>query len=1053
MILAETPGVTAPGTAPKGAGSVHPRSRTGDLSGGPEGLKAQHWAELQASAIAPDVAAANVASWGPGTDRHWESERAELVAHARLPILWGKTSGKDKNGRYRRSLSGQLWHLDKRYRHLQEGGWRSLSDGLPGLEPFDQWKPNTARPKGRRDAAGRWEPLPGQAIKYEAPPGFPDGGGLLLPRVPDRCWALICKRQGLPFPDDAIRAAGFWLWAMATPKLQLLICEGWKKALAAVSVGWAAVALPGITMGRRVGAHGSPPRLIAALQLLGAPKRPWLIAFDAERKPATAAKVGAAAGKLAAALRAAGGRVEVARLPLLPGTDKTGLDDLLVAAGPDALADALANTGPRAVLPRLRRPDRAAPDGSRLHDAAPVPDADVARVVAYQGAMGSGKTYVIGQALGPYLAEGVPVLNLTHRVTLGQAQSEAWGLAWAPEPGSDQRLQGAGLCWDSCCPNSGLRIRPGEWGGAVVVLDEWAQGVEHLLFGHGTALAQRRPAVLETAAQLLGSARQIIASDAQLSYPVLRLLEALTGERAYLIASEHRPMAGRRLICPQGLTAAEASERGRGKVLELIEAGRPFFCWSSSQTAGSKNSPQNLARLHLQRWPDARLLVIDSDNPEAAERLAANPDGVASEVDAIYCSPSIASGLSINLRDHFVAVVVLGGGTVGPEHLAQAAARIRDPGCPVFAFAPKQSPGGALRVGSGDTDPAALLRHLAHCEAQLLAQLTAAGGWDPMTRNESPWLRCWLELAALKNRQRLAYAATVAGLLEREGWAIEAPPDPTPAAIVTAAKASDQLAAIARDALAAEDAALIEADPLTAADAWELGRKRRHTPEERAQLARHALANRWGLGATDPTPALLKADRDGLSGRARFGWILRRIEARQLAARHDAKRSQQLAPDGQAWGPDLVRELLGHRIAAADALGLPGWLERAESGQWFTAADPQLQQLQHHLTGKPQPEGGESLEQEAQRLAFNARAAIDRAAVAASLGVSPGKRATTTLRSLLALAGFELEAKRTRGPDGQLWRYRVRPSALPDGADRQRLEAAWRDQLEDPGGG
>ena len=1008
----------------------------------PAGLLPHHWAELVASAIAPDVAAANVASWGPDSDRHWESERNQLVAHARLAIQTKSTTASGHPQGQAGFLADRLIRLDSRYRHLQAGGWRSLSADLPGLPGFDQWKPDQARPRADK---------PGQAIKYEAPPGFPDGGGLLLPRVPDRCWELICERQGLPFPDAAARADGFWAWAMVTPRLELLVCEGFKKALAAVGAGWAAVALPGVTMGRRVDADGSA-RLIPALQLLGAPERPWLIAFDAERRANTAEKVGGAAGALAKALRAAGGRVVIARLPLLPRADKTGLDDLLAAAGPDALALALANTGPRPVLPRLRRPDRVAPAGARLHDAAPIPDADVARVVAYLGAMGSGKTYATGQRLAPYLAEGVPVLNLTHRVSLGQAQSEAWGLPWAPKPGSDQRLQGAGLCWDSCCPSSGLRIRPGEWGGAVVVLDEWAQGVEHLLFGHGTALAQRRPAVLETAAQLLASARQIISSDAQLSDPVLRLLEALTGERAHLIASEHRPMAGRRLICPQGLTAAEASKRGRGKVLELIEAGRPFFCWSSCQTAGSRNSPQNLARLHRQRQPDARLLVIDSENPEAAERLAANPDGVAAGVDAIYCSPSIASGLSIDLRGHFAAVVVLGGGTVGPEHLAQAAARVRDPLCPVFVFCPKQSPGGALRVGSGDTDPTALLRHLARCEAQLLAQLTAAGGWDPMARNESPWLRCWLELAALKNRQRLAYAATVAGLLEREGWAIEAPPEPTPAAIAAAAMASDQLADIARDAQEAEDQALIAADTLTAAEARELERKRRSTPAERAQLARHALAHRWGLGATDPTPDLIEADRDELSSRARMGWILQNIEARQLAARHDAKRSQQLAPDGRAWGPDLVRELLGHRIAAADALRLPGWLERAEGGEWFTAADPRLQKLQEQLAGRPRPDEGETLEQEAQRLAFNARAAIDRAAVVAALGVTPGKRATTTLRALLALAGFELEPKRTRGPDGQLWRYRVRPTSLPDGADRQRLEAAWRDQLADPGG-
>ena len=56
------------------------------VPGTPDGLLPLHWAELQASAIAADVAAANVASWGPSTPRHWETERAELVAHARLAI-------------------------------------------------------------------------------------------------------------------------------------------------------------------------------------------------------------------------------------------------------------------------------------------------------------------------------------------------------------------------------------------------------------------------------------------------------------------------------------------------------------------------------------------------------------------------------------------------------------------------------------------------------------------------------------------------------------------------------------------------------------------------------------------------------------------------------------------------------------------------------------------------------------------------------------------------------------------------------------------------------
>lgn len=41
------------------------------------------------------------------------------------------------------------------------------------------------------------------------------------------------------------------------------------------------------------------------------------------------------------------------------------------------------------------------------------------------------------------------------------------------------------------------------------------------------------------------------------------------------------------------------------------------------------------------------------------------------------------------------------------------------------------------------------------------------------------------------------------------------------------------------------------------------------------------------------------------------------------------------------------------------------------------------------------------------------------------LGVSPGERATTTLRNLLALACYRLEAKRNREAGDRAWRYRV----------------------------
>jgi hypothetical protein len=972
------------------------------------------------------VAAANVASFGPGTDHHWERERAELVAHARLAIQTGSTTASGHPQGQAGFLADRLIRLDSRYRHLQAGGWRTLSDALPGVPIFDQWKPAQARPKGRRDAAGRWEPLPGQSVKYEAPPGCPDGGGLLLPRIPDRCWALICERQGLPFPDEATRAAGFWPWAAATPRLQLLICEGFKKALAAVSAGYAAVALPGVTMGRRVDADGSA-RLIAALQLLGGNGRPWLIAFDAERKPATAWKVTAAAGALAWSLRAAGGRPEIARLPLLPGADKTGLDDLLAAAGPEALDRALANTGPRPVLPRLRAADTVAPAGQWLGDACPLPSPEQAPLVVVQAPMGCGKTRAAAAALAPLQAEGVPALKPSHRQALGQAHAAKLGVPWCPEPGSDERLQGVAGCLDSWCPDSRLRITGDGWSGGVLLLDEWMQQVEHLLLSTGTALGDsRRVAVLRTLAEQLPRMRQTIAMDAQMDDWGVGLLERLTGRRAYLIRSDHKPMAGRPLHCYAGTEPPVAAFRV--KLAELIEAGRPFLCWSSAQQAGQPNAPQTLAEWHRQARPADLVDVIDSTAPELAAELAADPDGFAERRTAeaaakggswaLYCSPAISSGISFESWKP-AAVIAYSGGRIAPEHAAQAVARVRSPEVPAYLFAPERSPGAALRVGSGATDPTELIAHLRAVSDPLLGVLEAAGA-------DGAWLQAWAELGAHRNRQRYAYRATMAGLLQAEGWELQAPgPAPCPEA---AKLIADRLKAIAAAALAAEDLALIEAEPITAAEAAELARRRHLEPSERAALQRYRLADRWALGAAAPSLEMLEADRDGLVDRLRLGWLLTTPEAMALIPGYDQQRLAVLDADGRPFAPDRLRVALAPKLAVLQALGVPQLLGRFAAGETIAATDPDL-------------------------IALHSHAIAHRRELAAATVPSPAAKPTGTLRALLTAVGWKLQKVgriKARGGERDAYTYRAERVALPAGVDALALAAAWLEALRRP---
>lgn len=967
------------------------------------GILPRHWAELQASAIAPDVAALNVASWGPGTERHWEAERSELVRFARLKVQTESVAGNGCPQAQPGHLADRLIALDGRYKHLAAGGWRTLSAALPGLEAFDQWKPDA--PRQRHDK-------PGQAIKYEAQPGHPDGGGLLLPQVPEHCWELICRRQGLPFPAD--RSAGFWPWALATPRLQLVLTEGWKKALAAVSAGFAAVALPGVQMGRRRGADGAE-RLIAELQLL-APKRRWLIAFDAEAKATTARKVKAAAGALARALRAAGGRAELAELPLLPRQDKTGLDDLLAAAGLEALERALVPALPTAVLPQLRSADRIAPAGAYLSQACPIPAPEAAPLVVVKAPMGCGKTVAAGEAIGPLKAVGVPVLMPSHRQALGQAAAAAVGVPWCPDAAADDRARTAVAgCLDSWCPSSRLAITGSSGSGGFLLADEWMQQLEHLLLSTGTTLAERRAEVLRTLAEQLARMRQIIAMDAQMADWGVALLERLSGRRALVIASEHRPMAGRPLHARSGFkTPQAAADAFRAQWAELVALGQPFLCWCSAQREDVANSPQRLAALHRQRRPEARILVIDSTTPEAATKLAADPDGEAQRWDAIYCSPAISSGISFQ-RWRPAAVIAYAGGRVAPEHVAQALARVRCPQVPAYLFAPERSPGAALRVGSGATDPEQLIAHLRAVSDPLLGQLQAADA-------DGAWLAAWAELGAARNRQSHAYRATISGLLEAEGWELQTPgAEPCP---VEGAKVAAELRAAVEAARTAADQAVIEAQLLTPEEAAELGRRRQLEPEERHALQRYRLAQRWALGQAAPTLELLEANRDGLAERLQLGWLLTTPEAIALIPQRDAAAIDALDAAGQPFAPDRLRVALAPRVAALQALGLPQLLERFAAGEVIAANDPAVVDL--HTT-----------------------ATTHRAQLVAAAGVSPGAKATGTLRALLQAIGWELKrAGRCHG-NGAL-KYQAERIALPAGVSAEALADAWLEALEAP---
>jgi hypothetical protein len=75
---------------------------------------------------------------------------------------------------------------------------------------------------------------------------------------------------------------------------------------------------------------------------------------------------------------------------------------------------------------------------------------------------------------------------------------------------------------------------------------------------------------------------------------------------------------------------------------------------------------------------------------------------------------------------------------------------------------------------------------------------------------------------------------------------------------------------------------------------------------------------------------------------------------------------------------------LAPRVAALQALAVPALLERFAAGETIAATDPAV-------------------------VALHATATAHRAQLAAAAGVSPGVKATGTLRALLAAVGWRLE--------------------------------------------
>jgi P4 family phage/plasmid primase-like protien len=273
-----------------------------------------HIEEFKASALDPELVLLNITNL-----------EGDLAVSA---LLWGlEPTNRTNTGIARERFTRPL-------QHIRQGGL-----AFYGVDPLTGERTECLSFKPDR-------PLSPDR-KYENPRQISPQA--IYPAVTYRIWQMVSDRFNIPLPSDitlnnpASFAAGFWLWAIAN-NLPLIITEGLKKALSAISQGFPAVALTGLWNWtdsiKDENGKTKQHRLIDTLTAIATPERVIHIALDRDKKAATNRAVIQSRSALAKCL------IDRQCSPFsIPwDADYKGLDDLIAECGVEALELAITNS-------------------------------------------------------------------------------------------------------------------------------------------------------------------------------------------------------------------------------------------------------------------------------------------------------------------------------------------------------------------------------------------------------------------------------------------------------------------------------------------------------------------------------------------------------------------------------------------------------------------------------------------------------------------------------------------------------------------------------------
>ena len=857
------------------------------------------------------------------------------------------------------------------YSHTIEGGWWcSGIDLLTGEE--DVWgcfKPDSPRYSSER-------PKP---IKYEHPPKTPTGVFAL--KVTSSIWHKIASRYGIDITakdiDRSLPDLGFWRWIINHPEIPVCLTEGAKKAGALLSAGYVAIALPGINngyrtpkdeTGKRIGKSCLIPQLQVFMRKEG-DRETWrygdgetrrqgreiYIVFDCDAKPNTIKAVNAAIKKIGYLFQQQGCEVKVVTWDSQLGK---GVDDLIINQGPESFDRVYENALSLEIWKaktwtQLTYSPEVVVNSPYLLNINIPPEN---KLIGIKSPKGTGKTKLLENFVSKALEKSQKILVIGHRVQLVKALCQRFGLPYVTQVREHQEISnlGYGLCIDSLHPHSQAEFNPDDWSDSIVIIDEVEQVLWHGL--NSTTCRDHRVAILKSLKTLiqnviLGSG-QVYVADADLSNIAIDYLTSLTGIdlQPFIIENKWKPDR------ESSWSVYNYNGKSPKKLVKNLEThirqgGKPLVCLSA-QKLTSKWGTQTLESYLSQKFPDKKILRIDSeslvDPHHPAYDCMSNLDRVLANFDIVLASPSIETGISIELDNHFTSVWAIAQGIQGENTVRQTLARLRT-NVPRYLWCASYS---FLKIGNGSTSIPNLItsgHRLTQLNIRLLQQSDLETLDDIDTGFQAESLLCWAKMAVRYNASTIKYRESILAALKEEGHEILDAntikfkldrPKNTPQQKSENYCLLEAISEIRQQNYQSECNAIADASLLTKDKYQQLKKRLVKNIAQRRSIRKYELQQRYFLPVT---PQLVALDDNGWYEKIQLHYFL--TIGRSFLADRDTQIAQKLIQNGNGslFIPDFNISQLGAVVGTMEILGIPTLL--ADRQRQLRNSDLDLQEL------------------------------------------------------------------------------------------------------------